>query len=85
MLTKEKSSQNSENTIILHITPYRFPRYTLGIPVTYHLKEAENIVCAASGLSLRLLRFATFFASQNHLIIQAVSSRRLFHVMFDVK
>jgi len=51
MLTKEKSFQNSENTTVLRIsTPYRFPR-TPCIPVTYHLKEAENIACAASGLS----------------------------------
>lgn len=85
MLTKEKSSQNSENTIVLHITHRTDFLGTPCIPVTYHLKEAENMACAASGLSLRLLRFPRFFASQNRLIIQAVSSRRLFHVTFDVK
>jgi len=49
MLTKEKSSQNSEDTVLRITSPHEFPK-TPCIPVTYHLKEAENIANVASGL-----------------------------------
>lgn len=73
MLTKEKSSQNSEDTTVLRITPPRgFPR-TPCIPVTYHLKEAEkHRMCSIWPLSLAFPLCQIFCKSKSRLIIQAI-------------